>query len=235
MLYKTILKVDEYAKLRAAHHTRKKCAELLGVSYKTVGTWQNHIIFNEQYLLYRGRLNLHVGQRTTLDFIKDVYESEGDDYEVLSLYTNAITHIKMKHRKCGHVYKVFPTSWYSGCRCPKCKSSKGEQRVYDILNELKVAFCREKKFSFTRLKRFDFYLKDYHACIEYDGHLHFRAVDYFGGKEALEKQQRSDNIKNVYCMLNDIPLLRIPYWDYDRIPELVTQFINELQTEKEAA
>ena len=38
-------------------------------------------------------------------------------------------------------------------------------------------------------------------------------------------QVRRDVIKNQYCKNNNIPLLRITYWDNKRINEIITAFI----------
>ena len=55
--------------------------------------------------------------------------------------------------------------------------------------------------------------------IEYDGIQHFEEVEIF--RESLTYIQKNDDIKNQYCKDNDIKLIRIPYWDYDRIEEIL--------------
>ena len=47
--------------------------------------------------------------------------------------------------------------------------------------------------------------------IEYDGKQHFKPIEWFGGAENFKKQQRRDKIKDNYCQLHNIPLLRLPY------------------------
>ena len=42
-----------------------------------------------------------------------------------------------------------------------------------------------------------------------------------------------DKIKNEWARKNNIPLLRIPYWDYDRIEELIEAFILQHTRKKE--
>jgi hypothetical protein len=49
----------------------------------------------------------------------------------------------------------------------------------------------------------------------------------------LEICQRNDKIKNEWAKANNIPLLRIPYWDYDRIEELIEAFILQHTKKKE--
>ena len=70
---------------------------------------------------------------------------------------------------------------------------------------------------------FDFYLPDYNTCIEYDGELHYKAVDYFGGDDALMNTKCRDEIKTQYCKENNIKLIRIPYWEFDNIEEILNR------------
>lgn len=178
-----------------------------------------------------GLWSQHSSKRmTNKEFFDRVESLVGNEYEFMEDYVNARTKLRVLHNKCGNEYLVTPNRFFAGTRCPICKSSKGEREVERMLDVLGVLYEVEKEFDELGKKRFDFYLPLYDACIEYDGKQHFEEIAHFGGRYNLERQQRSDNIKNVYCMLNDIPLLCIPYWDYDRIPELVTQFLNELQT-----
>jgi len=105
--------------------------------------------------------------------------------------------------------------------CPYCEKSKGESRICEILDNRKIKYIREKTFEGcfdNRLLRFDFYIKDNNVLIEYDGEFHYN--DIFGG---LEGQKRRDEIKNKYCKENNIKLIRIPYWEFDRIEEILEE------------
>ena len=80
---------------------------------------------------------------------------------------------------------------------------------------------------------FDFYIPDLNICIEYDGEQHFEPVDFGGkGKEYAEKrfkaQQKRDNIKTEYCKNNNIKLIRIPYWEFDNVENILKQELNIL-------
>ena len=64
-------------------------------------------------------------------------------------------------------------------------------------------------------------MPDFNIAIEYDGEQHFYPVK-FGStpNEALEKYKKTclhDEIKNQYCKDNNIPLIRIPYWEKDNM------------------
>ena len=120
--------------------------------------------------------------------------------------------------------------------CSSCEnnSSTGELRIRDILRNLSIKHIHEKKFNDCEniLKlRFDFYLPEYNTWIEYDGKHHYEPVN-FGGisdKRAIEEHDKTklrDKIKNKYCKDNNINLIRIPYWDYENIEEILLKQLN---------
>ena len=101
-----------------------------------------------------------------------------------------------------------------GHGCNICKESKGEIRIAKYLAENKIPSSREKVFDGCKNERFlpfDFYLYDKNLIIEFDGRQHFEPVQRFGGEEGLEKTKINDNIKNQYCIDNDIKLIRVSY------------------------
>lgn len=160
-------------------------------------------------------------RKTTDQFIVEVKQLVGEEYTVLGQYSNCYTHIRMKHNDCGHEWELMPNSFLQGSRCPKCKSSKGEGRVSNYLS-LHCEYATQYKIEDCRLQLplpFDFYIPD-SILIEYDGEQHFTVINNFGRESPLkefEKQVRRDSIKNQYCVNNDIPLIRIPYWEFDNI------------------
>ena len=58
---------------------------------------------------------------------------------------------------------------------------------------------------------FDFYLPDLKICIEYDGTQHYQINEFFGGKKSFEISKIKDEIKNQYCIENNIGLIRIKF------------------------
>ena len=93
--------------------------------------------------------------------------------------------------------------------------SKYEDSVISILKQNKIKFQREKTFSDLKhgLLRFDFYIPNLQgvpAIIEVDGDQHFKPIY---GRQSFLKGQEHDRRKNSYCLANNIPLYRIPYWE----------------------
>ena len=58
--------------------------------------------------------------------------------------------------------------------------------------------------------------------IEFDGKQHFSETHYFNC--SFGKIQLHDLIKNKYCKENDIELLRIPYWNIDKIEIILNNY-----------
>ena len=49
------------------------------------------------------------------------------------------------------------------------------------------------------------------------------------GKKGHKKTVKHDNIKSKYCIINNIPLLVIPYWEFDNIETLIKNFLKNIQ------
>ena len=69
---------------------------------------------------------------------------------------------------------------------------------------------------------FDFYLPNYNICIEFDGRQHYLPIFYFGGEKMLNYTKNNDNIKNEYCLNNNIKLVRIPYYEINDIENIIS-------------
>lgn len=158
----------------------------------------------------------------TLDNIKLwMKTNKCDDYEFVSdkFKGNHINHTW----KCpeGHIFKMRWSNFYSGNRCPICNNSKGELKILKHLEYNSIKYIKEYKFKNCRDRRalpFDFYLPQYNMCIEYDGEMHYKETDL--GND-LKLQQKHDKIKDDYCKVNNIFLLRIPYWELNNIENIL--------------
>lgn len=98
--------------------------------------------------------------------------------------------------------------------CPRCKTSKGENLIENTLIENNISYERQKKFDDLIDKSkllFDFYIPSFNLLIEYDGKQHFVPVKRFGGDVGFINTKRRDSLKDTYCILNNIKLIRIPY------------------------
>lgn len=117
-----------------------------------------------------------------------------------------------------------------GCRI----NSKGEEKIKEILNENNISYKTQYSFKDLRTRkngvlRFDFAIFSNGSLIkliEFDGQQHFKEVfGIWSTKSSLEEIKIRDKMKNEYCFLHHIPLLRIPY---NKIQEItIEKLLNE--------
>lgn len=189
-------------------------------------TTYNNIQQGKRCGLCRGR------NKTTEMFKAEVYEKTNGEYELLSEYTDSSTYVIIHHHTCGNDYKVKPNNFISGHRCPHCNFSKGEKQIETYLMTHNVTNITQYRFDDCRNVLplpFDFAIfknNELVLLIEYDGKQHFEPVNYgrLSDEDTLENFkyiQHNDNIKNTYCKENNISLLRIPYWEFDNIEQIL--------------
>lgn len=161
------------------------------------------------------------------EYVKGYIESF--NYTLISTeYINKDSLLTVKCEK-GHEYTVSFHNFKAGYRCPMCNSSKGEKVIEDILKKYGIVYLCEYKFDDCKYKSklpFDFYIPSLNTCIEYDGIQHFVPIEHFGGKNKFRQTNIRDKIKTDYCLNKGITLIRIPYWDYDNIEQIL---LNELR------
>lgn len=149
-------------------------------------------------------------------------------------YINAKTPVKIKCKKHGYFYQL-PFVHLNGNGCSKCKNSKGEFIIQNVLDNHVIEYISQKIFPECRYKlplKFDFYLPDYNLCIEYDGEGHFAPIKYKGttydthqADMKFEESKIRDSIKTEFCNTNSINLLRIPYWEKDNIEDILIKIL----------
>lgn len=141
---------------------------------------------------------------------------------------NAEKNLRILCPRCG---EEFTTSFkhfiqHGGQLCPKCskKESVGELKVRNFLEKHDIVFIQEHWFSDCRDINplpFDFYLPQLNTIIEFDGIQHYKDTNYF--TYSFEKNQMHDKIKNDYCASKGIKLIRIPYWDINKIDNILEE------------
>ena len=124
---------------------------------------------------------------------------------------------------CGNIVYVGTGHLISGhTKSCGCLKSKGEFLINEILNNLNIPYITQKTFEgcinpkTSCPLRFDFYLPDYNTCIEYDGIQHYKITGWNDENNFNEVLYR-DSIKTKFCIDNNINLVRIPYYDYNKI------------------
>ena len=168
------------------------------------------------------------GQVITYEVVKKSFEKEG--FTLLSTeYINAIAKLDYICPK-GHKHSITWNAFKNGQRCHKCNNSKGEHIIEQYLIKNNIEYIPQYKFEECRNilpLPFDFYIPSLNMCIEYDGEQHFKLNSHFNKtEEDLKETQKRDNIKTQYCKDNNINLLRIPYWEFKNIENILNKTFN---------
>ena len=166
-------------------------------------------------------------------FKEEVYQLVGNEYEVIGEYVKLHEKIEIKHNICNSLYKVTPAHFLNDRRCPICAESKGEKEIDKVLTQFNIPHGKQYTFDDLRginngLLKFDIPVfwneekTNLRMLIEYDGIFHYEK-QYEG--DGFETIQIHDKLKNEYCKLHNIKLIRIPYWDFDNIEEILRKVI----------
>lgn len=161
----------------------------------------------------RGYREWEIGQK--FGFLEIINKGQKQGYVLCKCVCGNIKEISLQHLK-GRRHHSRTIS----CGC--MQKSSGEIKIENILKENNIKYKTQYQLKdFSKYSLFDFAILDDDdniiKLIEYDGEQHFHPVERFGGEEKFKIQQERDNRKNQYCKENNIPLLRIPYTDYDKI------------------
>ena len=126
---------------------------------------------------------------------------------------------------CGQEVDILLNNLVKEDRNPSCgcqtKRSLGEEKIKEILQNNNIEFVREKTFddcinpkTNTKL-RFDFYVNNEYL-IEYNGKQHY-GENSSGWNDSLEDIQYRDQLKIEWAKKHNIPLIIIPYTEYNKI------------------
>jgi hypothetical protein len=141
--------------------------------------------------------------------------------------------VAWKCNKCGYEWQAIIGSRTKnngkGNGCPQCNESKGEKVVSEYLQILNICYVFQKTFDGLTglgngLLSYDFYLPDYNLLIEYQGEFHDGSGNQYT-QINLEYQQEHDRRKRKYAKQNNINLLEIWYYDFDRIEEILDEYL----------
>lgn len=131
---------------------------------------------------------------------------------------------------CGNYCKVDSNNLTTlhTCSCGCIASSIGVDNIKEILKNASIDYVTEYPVydipneDNSHPYRFDFLLYDTEKqplrFVEYDGIQHFMETwEKWKSNSTLAEQQERDKAKNKYALSHNIPLVRIPYWERDKI------------------
>lgn len=150
-------------------------------------------------------------KKTNDQFKKEVFDLVGDSYTFLDPYINNRTKLRVKHNKCGNIYKVDPNKFLSGRRCPYCRSNANKtntrfkQEVYDLVGN-EYIFLDKYVNSDTKLRVKHIKCGNTYEVRPTDFFSHHARCPYCGspkGEILLTKILNTINIKYDYQKIFD--------------------------------
>ena len=116
--------------------------------------------------------------------------------------------------------------------CGCLNQSYGEYKVNQLLTQYNIKYVQHKTFDTCRFEAtnrcaiFDFYV-DNKYIIEIDGKQHFyKSCEFYAG--GFEEGRKHDLYKNQWCRNNNIPLIRIPFNQINKLT--ITDLLLETST-----
>lgn len=170
-------------------------------------------------------------QEQFLTLAKNVH---GEKYNYdQSSYKTMHCKITIKCPKHG-IFKQTPLNHLHGKNgCPKCKESKGENKIRQFLEFNNLNFTsqwKSKSCKFKSFLPFDFMvtINKHKYLIEFHGQQHYRVATgiWKGSKEQLSVIKKRDEIKHNWCVDNGIPLLVIKYTEFNLIEPMLKTFLS---------
>ena len=111
----------------------------------------------------------------------------------------------------------------------------GEEKIKTFLDSTNYTYIHNKG-CFNDLKgegggllRPDFIIEELKLWIEYDGIQHFEPISFHKEDDSItlrnfEKGKTHDDLKNKYAKEHGYIMIRIPYWDYEKIEEILKPY-----------
>lgn len=177
--------------------------------------------------LDNARVRYQMPREEILDRVK---ECNGKLLNVDDYVNQNVKNLKFECQSCGSVFVSSLNAFvqHGGQLCSDCsgKKSLGEIRIKNYLLDNGIEYIPQ--FCFDDCKDiktlpFDFYIPSCNTIIEFDGRQHFEETNWFS--YPLETTQKHDSIKNKYCEINNINLIRIPYKQINHINEILDNLL----------
>lgn len=165
--------------------------------------------------------NSITGPKLTLqDFITKASVVHNNIYDYSkAIYINSKTKLIIICSIHGE-FKQSPSTHLAGSKCPRCKASKGELVISDILKRANIDFQTEfKPPKSTTRHRYDFYLPSCNLLIEFHGIQHYESIPFFGGEESLKETKFRDAYKKAFAKLAGYNYLEFNYKQLKHLTE----------------
>lgn len=164
------------------------------------------------------------------EVISQVEQCGGQILNPEDYINNSERNLEITCPRCGNIFttSLVLFTQHGGQLCQDCyrKESIGENKIRKFLETHNIRFNPEHWFNDCRDQwplRFDFYLPEMNTVIEFDGEQHYVDNHYFDF--VYDTNKKHDAIKNEYCEQKGISMIRIPYWDMEKIEAILIKHL----------
>ena len=165
-------------------------------------------------------------------FVNKAKKIHGDKYDYKFVkYKTARIEIDIYCNTCKEIFSQPPHHHINKNKptgCSNCKASKGENAIKNFLESKKIEYTKE---FFCCKDRPDFVIPKFRMIIEFNGIQHYVPISFGSKEKNAAKDNLKENIKRDYYKIqrsinnHNIPLLIIPYWEINRIHEILDWFL----------
>jgi len=179
--------------------------------------------------------NLHRGKPSSRRISNEILKERLDKRGLILIkrwIEDGYTNFEYQCKVCNHIDKSILKNIRT-CTCSNCLTvSHGEETIKAWLNQQGLSY--QAQYKIDECKNilplpFDIAvfnkLNELCYLIEYDGEQHFHSVERFGGDQEFEKIKKRDAIKSAFCKENNLKLIRIPYFEFDNIHNILRKEI----------
>lgn len=155
-----------------------------------------------------------------------------NDISPFRVARNSERKYKFVCHECNYTWNAMLSNISKGKWCPKCASSKGEKRIKVWLDMNNIKYINDQPYFKDLLSdkgnqlRPDFILPDYRIWIEYDGEFHYRKMY---DEDEYKTLKIHDKRKDEYAKKHGWKLIRIPYWEFDNIENILEKGLKTME------
>lgn len=166
--------------------------------------------------------------RRTIDDIKEeIFNVVGNEFTVVSKKRLENGDIIIVHNECGKTNRVNPSYFITARQtCKYCYGSTEERLVYNLFDENNIDFEYQYYVNNLYNSPYDFKinLDGKYILLELDGIHHSEPI---WGEEKFARRKEIDAAKDQYCIDNNIPLVRIPYTEFDNLEDSLVEHLSD--------
>ena len=158
-------------------------------------------------------------------FQNDLNERFGGRIFLLEQFKGMSTPCMFRCGKCGNSFIAKPKTLTRFVRCPICADEDPKTKIERFLDVAGFQYDRNYNVYESCMLKFDFYIKELNIAIDYNGKFYYNNIK---GIKPLNDEKGKKKIKDGYCKTHKIKLLRIPFWKYDKIDEILYDMFMEI-------